>query len=499
MADGREGSFGTRRSAGILLHPTSLPGPYGIGELGPEAFRFVDFLRQSGQRVWQILPLNPPDAGGSPYSSPSAFAGSPLLVSTERLVSEGLLERESLRESRRTGPVDYPAVAEEKAARLRRAYANAEPAGDEGFQEFREEKGGWLEDYALFAALKERYGGKPWNLWGGGLAQRDPGALADARRELAEEIGFHEFVQYLFFSQWTEVRRAANAAGVEVFGDVPIFVSHDSADVWRDQRLFQLDGSGSPTVVAGVPPDYFSETGQLWGNPLYDWDRMAGEGYEWWERRLRNALSLYDLVRIDHFRGFESYWEVPAGAETAVEGRWVEGPGTAVFEAFSSGIGAGGALPIVAEDLGDVGPEVEELRAGLGLPGMKVLQFAFSGPDNAFLPHNYGHENWVAYTGTHDNDTTAGWWRSASPEERAFARRYLGREHVTVEDLVRAVLASVAARAVVPMQDVLGLGTEARLNTPGTAEGNWGWRLEETALTPELAAGIRELTELYGR
>ncbi|MBA2441429.1 MAG: 4-alpha-glucanotransferase, partial [Rubrobacter sp.] len=271
----------TRRSAGVLLHPTSLPGPHGIGELGPEAFRFVEFLRQSGQKTWQILPLNPPDAGGSPYSSASAFAGSPLLVSTERLVREGLLERGSLGESRETGPVDYPAVAAEKTVRLRRAYANADPDGDRGFQEFREERGEWLGDYALFTALKERYGGKPWNLWGGGLSGREPGALVQARRELAGEIGFHEFVQYLFFRQWSEVRRAANAAGIEVFGDVPIFVSHDSADVWRDQRLFRLDASGRPAVVAGVPPDYFSETGQLWGNPLYDWDRMADEGYEW--------------------------------------------------------------------------------------------------------------------------------------------------------------------------------------------------------------------------
>jgi len=483
------------RGAGILLHPTSLSGPGGVGELGGEAVGFVEFLREAGQRSWQVLPLNPPDAGGSPYSSDSAFAGSPLLVSTQRLVERGLLGPED------TPPVepgaaeeaDYGAESARKERLLREAYSRSRMGKE--FERFREEHRDWLPDYALYRALKERYGG-PWNRWPGGLARREEGALEEARRVLAAEVGFHEFAQYLFDEQWGEVRHAARRAGVEIVGDAPIFVSHDSADVWANQELFHLDGRGEPSVVAGVPPDYFSETGQLWGNPLYDWDRMAEEGYEWWVRRVRRSLELYDAVRLDHFRGFAAHWEIPAGAASAKAGRWVEGPGRELFETLRERLGE---LPIIAEDLGEITVEVEALRDGLGLPGMKVLQFAFSGPDNHFLPHNYAHDNWVVYTGTHDNDTTAGWWRSAPPEERDFARRYLGQEYAGVEDFVRLAYASTARRAVIPMQDHLGLGSEARTNTPGTTEGNWSWRLTGGELTPELASRIREMTRTYGR
>ena len=479
------------RSAGILLHPTSLPGPYGIGELGPKALEFVEFMKESGQRLWQILPLSPTGRDGSPYSSYSAFAGNPLLISTERLVKDGLV---SGAEKSPGGPVDYPSVIPAKTRLLREAYENARPGKQ--FEAFVEEQHGWLEDYALYMALKGKYGGEAWNDWDAGLVKREPDALKKARRELAEEVRYHQFVQHLFFQHWLEVKEAAKDSEIEIIGDIPIFVSHDSADVWARQDLFHLDESGSPTVVAGVPPDYFSETGQLWGNPLYDWVSMHRDGYSWWLERMRMALTLYDVVRVDHFRGFEAYWEIPSTAETAKEGRWVKGPGKDIFRALEGGLGE---LPIIAEDLGEITPEVEALRDELGLPGMKVLQFAFSGPDNAFLPHEYQDTNWVVYTGTHDNDTTAGWWRSSAPEGRSFARRYLGKDYVSVPDFIRLAYASVAEKAVIPMQDFLELGSEHRMNTPGTTEGNWSWRLDESALTSDLAKRLKNLTETYGR
>jgi 4-alpha-glucanotransferase len=481
------------RAAGVLLHPTSLPGPFGIGELGPEAFRFVRFLEEAGQKLWQMLPLGPTGHDGSPYSAYSAFAGNPLLVSTDRLVEDGLLR--SAPAPLPPGPVAYRAVEAHKTKTLREAYASADLRGED-FERFREREEGWLEDYALYAALKGRLGGKPWVRWDEGLAKRDAGELARARRELEGEVCYHEYVQRLFFAHYGAVKAAANAAGVEVVGDLPIFVAHDSADVWVNQELFRLDERGEPEVVAGVPPDYFSETGQLWGNPLYRWDRIEETGYAWWTSRLQQALSLYDTIRIDHFRGFEAYWEVPAEAETAKEGQWVKGPGDKPFEAVR---GALGDLPFVAEDLGEITPEVDALRSRLNLPGMKVLQFAFSSPDNPHLPHNFPDANTVVYTGTHDNDTTTGWWNSAPKEEKRIARRYLGKRNVSAWDLIRLAHASVAARAVVPAQDLLSLASETRMNTPGTAKGNWTWRLEEGALTPDLAAKLRDLTKLYNR
>nr|MBA3789628.1 4-alpha-glucanotransferase [Rubrobacter sp.] len=342
-----------------------------------------------------------------------------------------------------------------------------------------------------------KFGNAPWTAWEGDLRLREPRVMARVRRELAHDILFHEWAQYRIFRDWRTVKKAANAACIEVIGDLPIFVAHDSADVWANQRLFSLDGSGEPSVVAGVPPDYFSETGQLWGNPLYRWDRMADDGYSWWVERMRMSLTLFDAVRVDHFRGFEAYWEVPAGEATAENGRWVEGPKDALFEALRDALGE---LPIIAEDLGDITPAVEALRDRLGLPGMKVLQFAWgSGPDNPFLPHNHGHENWVVYTGTHDNDTTAGWLSSVSTKEMSSLRRYVGKEYVSVPDLIRLAYSSVAARAIVPMQDLLGLGPETRMNLPGAADGNWAWRLDGAALMPDLPPRLQELAKTYGR
>jgi 4-alpha-glucanotransferase len=480
----------TRRSAGILLHPTSLPGPHGIGELGPEALRFVRFLKEAGQKIWQVLPLGPTKA--SPYSAYSAFAGNPLLISTDRLAEDGLLDPEA--EKSVPGPVDYQAVIEWKERRLREAHGRWKPEKD--FRRFCEEHSGWLDDWALYAALKRRFGGTPWSRWPEEYARREKVAMARARRELKRETSFHKFVQYQFFRDWDEVKGAANAAGIEVMGDVPIFVLHNSADVWANQDLFFLDEHGEPTVVAGVPPDYFSEAGQLWGNPLYHWERMREDGYSWWIARIRMALTLCNVVRVDHFRGFQAYWEVPAGEGTAANGRWVEGPGAELFTALRHALGE---LPLVAEDLGDITPEVVALREELGLPGMKVLQFAFSDPSSQFLPHNHAGGNWIVYTGTHDNNTTAGWWNSASLQEKTFARSYLGKEYVGVWDFVRLAYSSVASRSVVPMQDVLGLSSDARMNTPGTVEGNWVWRMSGTELTLELAARLRRLAEIYGR
>lgn len=479
------------RSSGVLLHPTSLPGPHGIGELGSEAFEFVEFLEKAGQSLWQILPLNPTDSGGSPYSSPSAFAGNPLLASTERLAKDGLIEEPPPDGG---GPVNFASVAPRKMERLRMAYSRWKPDGR--FDEFREENRFWLDDYALFTAIKGRIE-KPWNEWPEGLDTRRPDALKKARRELGSDVLFQMFAQFRFFEDWRRVKKAANEAGVSVIGDIPIFVSHDSADVWSNRELFFLDGNdGSPSVVAGVPPDYFSETGQLWGNPLYDWERMREDGYSWWKSRIKHALSLCDALRLDHFRGFEAYWEVPADEETAINGRWVEGPGRDLFDALRKSLGE--PPPLIVEDLGDITPEVVKLREDLELPGMKVLQFGFSHPENHFLPHNYEGENWVVYTGTHDNDTTVGWWRNAGEKERRFARRYLGEEYIGARDFIRLAYSSTARWAVVPMQDLLGLGSEARMNAPGTVDGNWRWRMERKA-PPELASRMRGMAEVYGR
>lgn len=487
------------RSAGILLHPTSLPGPCPCGDLGREAYRFVDWLATAGQRIWQVLPLNPPGYGGSPYASVSAFAGNPLLISLELLRDDGLLDAEELASPL---PAEDDAATRWKNALLRRACARL-LAGDnpsllESFTRYRAEEAGWLDDYALFMALRTAQGDAPWTAWDTPLRHRDPAALARAHDELADEIAVHQALQFLLDRQWQTLRDACHERGIRILGDLPIFVAHDSADVWAHQRLFALDAEGNPEVVAGVPPDYFSPTGQRWGNPLYHWDVLAAEGYGWWIDRFRATLRRVDFVRIDHFRGFESYWEIPAAEPTAEHGRWVQGPGMAFFEAVRQALGD---LPLVAEDLGTITPEVDQLRRGAGLPGMRVLQFAF-GDDarNPHLPHNYAQDI-IVYTGTHDNDTTAGWYAALDKGTQRYLLAYLGRDNdsAVVRDLIRLAYSSVACLAVVPMQDVLGLGSEARMNLPGRAERNWSWRLPADGLRAEDAAWLAELARTYGR
>jgi 4-alpha-glucanotransferase len=498
ITKGAEKIVERERVSGILLHPTSLPGRYGIGELGTEARQFLDFLVAAGQKRWQVLPLGPTSYGDSPYQSFSAFAGNPLLISTERLLADGLLLAADLDDlpAFPTSEVDYGWVITYKQTLLRRAYNHAkERQGDVAAPAW---DAPWLADYALFMALKDRHDGAVWGAWEPALVRREPAALATARAELSDEIGFYRFCQERFFADWRDLKRAANERGIAIVGDLPIFVAYDSVDVWTHQDLFFLDDEARPTSVAGVPPDYFSETGQHWGNPLYRWDVMARDRYGWWVERLRTSLTLFDLVRIDHFRGFAAYWEIPAHEPTAINGRWVPGPGAAFFEAIRDQLGE---LPIIAEDLGLITEDVLELRDRFAFPGMKVLQFAPSDPNNPYLPHHY-QQNCVVYTGTHDNDTTRGWWTTANPDEREFLARYLGQQPVDETIawlLIRLAFSSVAQTAIVPLQDILSLGSEGRMNTPGVSGGNWAWRYNPALLIPALRDRLRDLTRLYSR
>ena len=489
-----------RRRAGVLLHPTSLPGRFGIGDLGPAAFEFLDYLSRASQSLWQVLPLGPTGYGDSPYASPSAFAGNPLLIAPEPLVSAGLLKEQDLDHlaALPAERIDFGGVQPLKHQVLQIAFDRGRRALRPSLEAFRHSHAEWLDDFALFAALSDEQG-TPWTDWDAPVRDRDKAALAAARDRLVDRVEYHEFCQLLFFQQWTALRERARALGIAIMGDIPIFVAHDSAEVWAHQHLFKLDDKGKPLVVAGVPPDYFSATGQLWGNPLYDWGAMAAEGYAWWIDRFRHLLELVDVVRIDHFRGFEAAWEVPADATTAVGGEWVRGPGDAVFKAIGSALG--GQPPVVAEDLGLITDEVRALLKLTGFPGMKVLQFAFGDDaNNPYLPHNYRDPNCVVYTGTHDNDTTRGWLASLSAEERAHIRRYLGSDgpHTSAE-LMRLALSSTANTAIVPLQDVLDLGTEARINKPGAREGNWTWRLRRDQLDPTRADCLAEMTQTYAR
>ena len=489
-----------RRRAGVLLHPTSLPSRFGIGDLGPAAFDFLDYLNHARQSLWQVLPLGPTGFGDSPYASPSAFAGNPLLIAPEPLLADGLLKADEVQAlaALPTERVDFGSLQPLKQRMLQVAFERGRDVLRREVERFRQAHG-WLEDYALFSALQDE-AGSAWAEWDPPLRAREPAALSSARERLAERVEHHEFGQYLFFRQWSVLRDRARQLGITIMGDIPVFVAHDSADVWAHQHLFKLDERGRPLVVAGVPPDYFSATGQLWGNPLYDWRAMAHEGYAWWIDRFRHLLELVDMVRIDHFRGFEAAWEVPADATTAIGGQWVKGPGEAVFNAIGAALG-GGQPPVVAEDLGLITDEVRALLAATGFPGMKVLQFAF-GDDarNPYLPHNYLDPNCVVYTGTHDNDTTRGWLGTASEHEREHLARYLGadRPHTT-ENLMRLGLSSIANTAIVPLQDVLNLGSEARFNTPGAPEGNWTWRVRADQLDPARADCLAEMTQTYGR
>jgi len=491
------------RSAGILLHPTSLPGRFGIGELGYTAHRFADFLAESGQTLWQILPLGPTGYGDSPYACFSAFAGNPLLLNLDWLASEGDIAQAELDRAPHfpEGHVDFGWVISHRTELFRHAamhfrhYARGERRA--AFDRFCAEEAAWLDDYALFRALKDAHGGAVWNTWDPALASRQPAALEEARKRLADTIFTHRYLQYQFFRQWDDLKRYANDRGIRIVGDIPIFVAFDSADVWAHPELFHINEQLQPTVVAGVPPDYFSATGQLWGNPLYRWGAMEADGYAWWVARFRQTLRTVDIVRLDHFRGFAAYWEVPAGEPTAVNGRWVEGPGACLFSALTLALGE---LPIIAEDLGLITPDVYALREQFKLPGMKVLHFAFpTAAEHPYLPHNF-ERNCVVYTGTHDNDTTMGWYQALSANERAHLHRYLGPTAEPVNwALIRLAYASVADVAVVPLQDVLGLGTEARMNTPGKLGGNWSWRYHAHDLGHGLREKLLELALTYGR
>lgn len=492
------------RASGILLHPTCLPGPDGIGDLGPAAHRFIDWLADSGQSLWQVLPLGPTSYGDSPYQTLSAFGGNPLLVSFEALVHEGWLTEADLadRPALPQGHVDFGPVIVWKNSVLDRAFANfcaraARPAW-RGFEAWKAARAAWLDPLALFLAIKEDQGGQAWPDWAPSLAGREPAALAEARARLARRIDAHCFRQWLFASQWETVRSHARVRGIRLVGDVPIFVAHDSSDVWNRPELFQLDETGRARAVAGVPPDYFSDDGQLWGNPLYDWDAHRADDYLWWKQRLRACLDQVDLVRLDHFRGFEANWRVPAGAATAKDGSWVPGPGAGLFDALVREFGP--ELPLIAEDLGVITPAVDALREAFALPGMKVLQFAWSGPDNAFLPHEHVPHA-VVYTGTHDNDPVLGWWgHLAGEEEKALVAEYIGGPVAEPHwALIRLGLLSCAHTFVTTMPDVLGLGREARLNLPGAEQGNWSWRLPPGALDGPEGARLARLTWLACR
>jgi 4-alpha-glucanotransferase len=494
------------RASGVLLHPTSLPGEFGIGDLGPSAYEFVDFLIESRQTYWQILPLGPTGHGDSPYQSFSAFAGNSLLISPEKLVEDELLAEKDLNSKPefREERADYGGAFKWKNKILPKAFANFKSGASaelrERFAEFSHANENWLDDYALYRAIKAFQGQKPWYEWDEPSRLHDPGVIASASENLHDQIEEHKFCQFMFYRQWSELKQYAAKGGVKIAGDLPIFVALDSADVWCNQSLFKLNADGSPKVVAGVPPDYFSKTGQLWGNPIYDWDAMREDGFAWWIARVRHTLETVDVVRIDHFLGFAAAWEVPAGDDTAEHGSWVDVPGEDLFEALE---GEMSELPFWAEDLGAVTPKAEHLRDSFGLPGMRILQFAFGGDaKDRNLPHNYIN-NCVAYTGTHDNDTTVGWWNSLSGDAsrvRGFCLEYLDTDGREINwDLGRAIWASVADTSIVPMQDLLGLGNEARMNVPATKSGNWSWRFSDGDLTPELSSRLRKLTELYAR
>lgn len=503
------------RTSGILLHPTSLPSRFGIGDFGQEAFQFAEQLHASGQGVWQMLPLGPPGTGNSPYQALSAFAGNPLLISPELLVREGYLSEDDLADAPEfpNAIVDYDAVREWKKQILTQAYRNfshrASRDQRRAFKKFCSEHKRWLEDYTLFIALRNEFGrDRSWASWDRDLVERTPEALRSARARLKSDIECEKFQQFEFYRQWDALRKYCAERRVLIMGDIPIYVSQESSDVWAHPEQFCLDEHGEPTEVSGVPPDYFSETGQLWGNPIYRWSEMESSQFAWWIERLRGTFRLFDLVRLDHFRGFEAYWAVPAQENTAVNGKWIKAPGAQLFRRAKKVLGE---LQVVAENLGDITPEVEQLRRELGFPGMAVLQFGFGADPQAstFQPHNFEREVF-AYTGTHDNDTVMGWWNSEggdstrSPEdvrkEKTVAQRYLGPFNEEINwKLIRVLLASIARAAIVPMQDVLGLGSESRMNMPGKGDGNWTWRMKPSAFTRELQARLRDMAEIYER
>ncbi|WP_064607509.1 4-alpha-glucanotransferase [Streptobacillus moniliformis] len=487
------------RKAGILLHPTSLSGKEGIGTLGFEAYRFIDFLKKSKQKLWQIFPLGPTGYGDSPYQCFSAFAGNPYLIDLETLVQEGYLDYSVLDTNFGDNKenIDYGMIYTNKLPILRSAFEkfNIE---NEDFIKFNIENDYWLDNYSLFAALKTYFNGESWSNWSNELKNRDNEAIKEYKVKLADEINYQKFLQYIFLKQWKSVKSYANQNGIEIIGDIPIFVSMDSADAWSNPEIFLFDKDRNPVKVAGVPPDYFSATGQLWGNPLFDWNKLKETGYKWWIDRVKANLSLYDIIRIDHFRGFESYWAVNYGETTAINGKWEKGPGIDLFNAIKKSLGE---INIIAEDLGILTDEVVELKESAGFPGMKILQFAFDkDPENEYLPHNY-EKNTVVYTGTHDNDTTNSWYFKLNDMQKGEVRDYLNvsDDSYIVYSMIRLALRSVAETAIIPMQDYLNLGEFARINTPGLASGNWQWRLNGWELNDDLASTIAHITEIYGR
>lgn len=497
------------RASGVLLHITSLPSAHGIGDLGAKAFEFVDFLAAAGQKHWQVLPLEQTGYGDSPYSSYSAFAGNIYFVSLDKLVNDGFLSAEDLQNAPEfpAERVDYGAAIGFKLEKLRMAFENFRKTDDETlaaeFHKFCDENGFWLEDYALFRALKLSGGHNAWWDWDESVRKREPEALEAAKKELDDEIFAQKFYQFEFFKQWGELRRYANEKGITMIGDMAIYISRDSADVWCNPQEFKLNEDASPKVVAGVPPDSFSPTGQLWGSPIYDWDVMRQNGFRWWVSRFAAMLRTFDIVRIDHFIGFTRAWEVPGKDKTAEHGQWAQVPGKELFSIIANSLGQ---VPMIVEDLGEVTPEVEELRDSFELPGMRIMQFAFGGgSDNLHRPFNYT-KNSVVYTGTHDSDTVVGWWKArrrkkdGNPEEVEFTQRYLRTDGKEIHwDFIRAALASTANTAIIPLQDILGLDNKARMNLPGSLKGNWQWRVREGQATAAMAERLRELTELYGR
>lgn len=522
------------RKCGILLHPTSLPGRYGIGDLGKAAYDFVDYLEKAGQSLWQILPLGHTGFGDSPYQSFSAFAGNPLMISPDKLIEDELLSADDVSNipSFSQDKVDFGAVQTFKEELLKKAHNNFKKTAKDNkeYKSFCRKNAFWINDYALFMSLKnyfiqqrkfeyeskeykayyrltykslgengakDCYYGACWNSFPEGLKNRDEAEIKKYTKLLKDEIDYYKFIQYIFFRQWAELKTYANEKGIELIGDIPIFVAADSADTWANRELFHINAKGSPTEVAGVPPDYFSEFGQLWGNPLYNWTYHKQTGYDWWVKRVESVLKLVDIVRIDHFRAFESYWSIPYGSKNAVKGKWKKGPQRELFDAIENKLGS---LNIIAEDLGDLNPEVKVLRDQLGLPGMKILQFAFDNPGNEYLPHNYTSDNFVVYTGTHDNDTTKGWYESTNEQCRDYARRLMNVSGNDISwDLIRLAVSSIAKYCIIPLQDILSLGSEARMNTPGVADGNWQFRFREDALTDKSAEGLKYLCRLYNR
>lgn len=488
------------RSCGILMHISSLPSPYGIGTFGKEAEHFADWLRDAGQKYWQVLPIGPTGYGDSPYQPFSSFAGNPLLIDLDELVENGFLTKKSVEEADYGADpsyVDYEKVNKTKMALLREAFAGF--TDDVGYTSFVMDEQDWLDDYALFTALKEKFGGKPWTMWDDDIKMREPEAMKRWQDELKDEIKFVKFVQYIFFRQWDRFHRYCNKNGIQIIGDIPIYVSPDSADVWAQPELFELDEQRNPKRVAGVPPDYFSKTGQLWGNPLYNWEEMHNTGYKWWLKRIGKSKENYDMLRIDHFRAFDTYYAIPAGHQTAEHGTWEKGPGMELFNAIKNDIGD---VNIIAEDLGEIFDSVKELLKDTGFPGMRVLQFGFNpdNTDNIHLPHNYP-ANCCAYTGTHDNATIMQWYKEADPKSRAMAKRYLKPNLFEKFNMccIRTVYASPANLAIIPMQDVLGLGKEGRMNVPSTLGGNWNWRMLPGKLTVSKAEALKDLADTYFR